>query len=96
MRAVVAERYGCGPGQRRGITCAYCLSLIVIDRTDPKHTRFLDEKGSCRPELDHIVPVHWGGEHSTDNLVPACMSCNRRKGPRRLEDGFKPEVLVLW
>lgn len=29
--------------------------------------------------LDHIIPRHRGGEHSWENVVSCCMSCNRRK-----------------
>jgi len=30
--------------------------------------------------VDHIVPKHFGGKHSWDNLVCACIRCNNRKG----------------
>ncbi len=30
--------------------------------------------------LDHIIPRHRGGPHTWQNLVAACMPCNRRKG----------------
>jgi 5-methylcytosine-specific restriction endonuclease McrA len=30
--------------------------------------------------LDHVIPRHRGGEHTWDNLVSACRSCNHRKG----------------
>lgn len=84
MRREVAERYGCPPGERRAIGCAYCNDLIVIDRTG-KRIRFLDRFGRSYPELDHVEPLYWGGPHTAANLVPACLSCNRSKGPRRLE-----------
>jgi 5-methylcytosine-specific restriction endonuclease McrA len=32
--------------------------------------------------VDHIIPRHLGGEHSWQNLVTACPSCNLRKGGR--------------
>jgi len=84
MRRDVAERHGCGDGERKVIGCHYCGDVIVIDRTNPKKTRFLDAAGASRPELDHVEPLYWGGPHRPDNLVPACLSCNRSKGPRRL------------
>ena len=32
--------------------------------------------------LDHVIPRRWGGEHTWDNIVSACVRCNRRKGGR--------------
>ncbi len=86
MRAAVAERYGCGDGEVVQIGCHYCGDPIVIDRTTPRRTRFLDCLGRSRPELDHVEPLCWGGPHVVENLVPACLRCNRSKGPRRLAE----------
>lgn len=36
-------------------------------------------------EVDHIVPVVEGGENDMDNLISACFSCNRGKGPISLD-----------
>lgn len=36
--------------------------------------------GGFADEVDHVVPVKIGGVDAIDNLVPACRSCNRRKG----------------
>lgn len=33
-----------------------------------------------RPEQDHLVPVSKGGQHTVENIVPACKSCNARWG----------------
>ena len=84
MRAEVAERYGCGPGMTREIGCFYCGDAIVIVRTERNRVRFVDAQGRSRPELDHVEPLFWGGAHAVNNLVPACLRCNRSKGPRRL------------
>ncbi len=32
--------------------------------------------------LDHIIPRYRGGEHTWENVVSACISCNRRKAGR--------------
>lgn len=38
---------------------------------------------SDRPlTLDHIIALVRGGTHSSDNVVPACRSCNSKKGAR--------------
>ncbi len=33
-----------------------------------------------RMTLDHVVPLFRGGSNLEDNLVPACETCNRRRG----------------
>jgi 5-methylcytosine-specific restriction endonuclease McrA len=35
--------------------------------------------------IDHIIPRSLGGNHTWENLVAACPSCNHRKGRRMLE-----------
>jgi Protein of unknown function (DUF1376)/HNH endonuclease len=37
-------------------------------------------------DLDHKIPWSRGGEHSIDNLVVACASCNRSKGALTAEE----------
>lgn len=39
-------------------------------------------KRPVRLTVDHVVPRHMGGQHSWENLVTACPSCNLRKGGR--------------
>lgn len=33
-------------------------------------------------EIDHVVPLARGGEHTYANLRVACQRCNRRKGTK--------------
>lgn len=40
---------------------------------------------------DHIVPVHLGGSDDIENLNPACVRCNFRKGGCTLEE-FRTEI----
>lgn len=35
-----------------------------------------------KPTQDHIIPLSQGGEHTAQNILPACMSCNQRKSAR--------------
>lgn len=39
--------------------------------------------------FDHLIPLSRGGHTLYDNLVPACRSCNSRKGDR-LPEEFQP------
>ncbi len=40
--------------------------------------------------LDHVVPRHLGGEHTWENVVSACVPCNRKKaGYQPSEAGMK-------
>lgn len=32
--------------------------------------------------MDHVIAVSKGGDHTASNIVPACHSCNSRKGAR--------------
>ena len=32
--------------------------------------------------LDHVIPRHQGGQHSWENVISACVYCNRRKAGR--------------
>ena len=34
--------------------------------------------------LDHVIPLAKGGEHTAENVVPACSPCNSAKGDRSL------------
>ena len=35
-------------------------------------------------EMDHVIPISRGGQHSIGNLVPACSRCNKRKSDKLL------------
>jgi 5-methylcytosine-specific restriction endonuclease McrA len=34
--------------------------------------------------IEHVIPIIEGGPHSEENVVPACSSCNSKKGPRSI------------
>lgn len=79
VRRGVAAKYGCPPGGTIIVRCAYCPKLGRITWFPRK-----DGGGSCRVhfehELDHVIPEVVGGSSEVDNIVLACMPCNRRKG----------------
>lgn len=37
------------------------------------------------PEMDHIVAIARGGEHTVRNIVPACAVCNRKKNDKPID-----------
>ena len=40
--------------------------------------------------LDHVIPRRRGGEHSWENVVTACVPCNRRKAGRTPAEAAMP------
>ena len=38
---------------------------------------------------DHVIPLSRGGDHSFNNILPACERCNLSKGTKRLDDFLK-------
>lgn len=57
------------------------LSKREIFRRDGYACQYCGKHPS-RLTVDHIIPRHLGGEHTWQNLVTACPSCNLRKGGR--------------
>ncbi len=51
---------------RDGHTCQYCATRLPSDELT----------------FDHVVPVTQGGRKDWENIVTACVTCNRRKGGR--------------
>jgi 5-methylcytosine-specific restriction endonuclease McrA len=45
--------------------------------------------------LDHVKPRHKGGATVATNLVPACQSCNRRKGSEDWREWFNRQEYWL-
>ena len=39
-----------------------------------------------RLEVDHILPISRGGEHDDENLTASCMTCNRQKSNKTVEE----------
>ena len=54
--------------------------------------------------LDHVVPRYRGGQHTWENVVSACVPCNRRKagrtpreaGMKLIRRPFQPRVTSLF
>lgn len=42
--------------------------------------------GEIKPlTMDHIIPIVYGGTHTTDNVQPLCLSCNSSKGTQTID-----------
>ena len=37
---------------------------------------------SAKLTVDHVLPVSRGGDNAIENLIPACLTCNLKKGAR--------------
>jgi 5-methylcytosine-specific restriction endonuclease McrA len=76
-------------------------AMVRRPRTERKMTRFEifhRDNYTCQYcgrqthqlTLDHIIPKHAGGPHTWENVVSACVHCNRRKaGKMPAEAGMK-------
>jgi 5-methylcytosine-specific restriction endonuclease McrA len=51
-------------------------------------------KKSQRLTQDHITPLSKGGSHTLSNIVPACRSCNGRKGAGEVLIPIQPLLLA--
>jgi 5-methylcytosine-specific restriction endonuclease McrA len=58
--------------------CAYCLKQFDAHKL----------------EVDHVVALARGGEHASDNIVPACEACNTSKNDKALFEIFAPRLLI--
>jgi hypothetical protein len=67
------------------------LAVAKVDFTDEQWLEILEiHDNRCayclercdRLERDHVVALSCGGDHSADNIVPACRRCNASKGAR--------------
>jgi len=58
--------------------CQSCGVKTRPDYKNPNHAKF--------PNLDHIIPLSIGGEHSRCNTQCLCRKCNLEKGNRHAND----------
>jgi len=58
------------------------LRFAVLERDGFKCQFCGKDAPEAHLEIDHIVPQAAGGDDSFDNLVTACVDCNRGKGAR--------------
>lgn len=58
-------------------------SARVFELFGPRCVYCGDEDGPF--EVDHVVPLKWGGTSEESNLVVACQLCNHDKGSQLVE-----------
>lgn len=75
--------------------------FIVCDLTLPEWRQLLEDADYCctycgnsldafwPPEKDHKIPVARGGQHTKDNITPACKSCNSSKKDKTQDEYFE-------
>ena len=56
-----------------------------IFRRDDYTCQYCGKRG-VKLECDHVFPFSLGGQSTPENLVTACMSCNRSKGAKMLSE----------
>lgn len=68
-----------------GDDCAYCGGTLVFHKSETYNPLTVT--------IDHVIPISRGGQHSWENTVLACWSCNSSKRDRLLSE-WRPHVLV--
>ena len=41
-----------------------------------------------RPTMEHFIPIHLGGSHTSDNILPVCQSCNSKKSAKNFNEWY--------
>lgn len=50
------------------------------------------KEGPRQRTRDHLIPLSRGGTDTLENIVPACRSCNSKKGTKTLEEFYSIKV----
>jgi hypothetical protein len=58
---------------------------------------------TCKPTLDHLIPIKKGGSHSAANVVVCCLTCNSRKGSldyldwiESIREPYRKKAVAAW
>ena len=55
---------------------------------------YCDRRAKGHLTQDHLTPLSDGGSHTLSNILPACASCNSKKGPRKVLSPVQPLLLL--
>jgi 5-methylcytosine-specific restriction endonuclease McrA len=87
LRRVLADQRARRRARERNAPVVEKIDRLAIYERDGGICYLCDEAVSVsRFELDHVVPLSRGGEHSARNLKVACKSCNSGKRDKLLEE----------
>ncbi len=75
--------------QRRKLTKAQ--RLVIYGKTDGHCAYCGCELRYEEMVIDHIIPLYNSGTDTGDNMLPACRSCNHRKGTSSVES-FRQQI----
>lgn len=89
LLVALAERWPLAPmfgpiGSSRPCAESWKLVRSRIFKRDDYCCRYCGARG-VKLECDHVVPICQGGDHSDENLVAACFTCNRSKAGKTPE-----------
>ena len=79
VRRELAARHGCVPGTSVRVKCAYCDFVGGVHWTVQPTDRGPGWVAFTDLEMDHVTAEINGGASSAENIVLACLPCNRSK-----------------
>lgn len=65
-----------GTARREAVSAAVRDRILARDGAVCRHCGATEDL-----QIDHVIPVVWGGTNAPDNLQVLCRTCNRIKGP---------------
>lgn len=79
VKRAVVERVGAKPGTTTAAVCVYCGSVGSIWWPLTYKNRVGSHMVLKGLEFDHVFPESRGGPTTAENIVLACLPCNRSK-----------------
>jgi 5-methylcytosine-specific restriction endonuclease McrA len=83
-KQAIMRRHAARRARKAGAICSLTRQEWVAIKEMAGHRCHYCKKQMARLAMDHVVPLSKGGHHVASNIVPACKSCNSKKGTRLL------------